>query len=87
MLKLSTTVENAPVVSFPMHHVTLPEAFACVAFSALGVPPLSSPPPPHPAMANSAVTTSAASIRGVFIIELPSSWASLQDRPTRYAAV
>ena len=87
LLKLSTTVENDPVVSLPMHHVTSPEAFACVAFSACGVPPLSSPPPPHPAMANSAVTTSAASIRGVFIIERPSSWASLQDRPTRYAAV
>ena len=70
LLKLSTTVPNAPVVSLPMHHVTSPVAFACVAFSAVGVPPLSSPPPPQPAIANSAVTTSAASIRGVFIIRV-----------------
>src|SRR5215218_3244448 len=76
LLKLSTTVPKAPVVSLPMHQVTLPEAFACVAFSALGAPPLSSPPPPQPTAANSAVTTSATSIRAVFIIECPSSWAS-----------
>src|SRR3954471_15983913 len=81
LLKLSTTVENEPVVSLPMHHVTSPEALACVAFSAWGVPPLSSPPPPHPAIAKSALTTSAASIRGVFIIESSSSWASLQYSP------
>src|SRR3954471_21344591 len=70
LLKLSTTVENEPVVSLPIHHVTLPEALACVAFEALGVPPLSSQPPPQPAMANSALVTSAARIRGVFIIRM-----------------
>src|SRR6187551_3251861 len=71
LLKLSTTVPNAPLVSLPMHQVTLPDALACVAFSALGVPPLSSPPPPQPAMAKRAVPMSAARVRGLLITAFP----------------
>src|SRR5215211_3236183 len=72
LLKLSTTVPKAPLVSFPMHHVTLPEALAWVAFSASGAAASSSsPPPPHPAIASINAAASAAMSRGIVNIEIP----------------
>src|SRR5215212_836035 len=72
LLKLSTTVPKAPLVSLPMHHVTLPEALAWVAFSASGAAASSSsPPPPHPAIASINAAASAAISRGIVNIEIP----------------
>src|SRR5215218_6614271 len=64
-----------------MHHVTFPDALACVAFWAFSPPLSSSPPPPHPATANTAVAASAAKKRGVFIIEFPPPRASTRSLP------
>src|SRR5829696_1964674 len=73
LLKLSTTVPKAPLVSLPMHQVTSPDAFAWVAFSASGAPPSSSSSLPHPAIASIRTAASAASNRGIFIIRGSSS--------------
>src|ERR1044072_1227887 len=50
LLKVSTAVLKAPLVSLPMHHVTFPEAFCASEGSSVlapSAPPPPSSPPPH----------------------------------------